>query len=376
MHGARPGSYADAMEELSDTALSGNTTTAGAPRAPLEVAVIILTYKSAQLAINCLRSLAGERDNPQVSIRVIVVDNASGDLAGISAGVRENDWGSWVTLVEAPRNGGYAYGNNLGIRHAYSDGAPNYIYVLNPDTEVRRGAISSLVGFLEDHPEAAIAGSSFENPDGSPWPLAFRFPSLCSELMGGVQFGPLTRLLRRWEVPRYMGATPERVDWICGASMLIRPAVLTAIGGLDENYFLYFEETDFCRRALRAGFPTWYVPTSRVMHIMGQSTQVTDLRAGPKRLPAYWFESRRRYFAVSFGVPHAMLIDIVTLIAHSLGWVTRLVLRRQHTAVPFFMRDLLRHSILWPKNRALPAAQSAPFTAVNSAVTGCRIGSD
>jgi N-acetylglucosaminyl-diphospho-decaprenol L-rhamnosyltransferase len=351
------------MASHSDTVLIANTTTVEVPLAPLEVAVVILTYKSAQLAINCLRSVAAERDTPQVHIRVIVVDNASGDLPNVSAAVHENNWSSWVKLVDAPRNGGYAYGNNLGIQHACADGAPNYIYLLNPDTEVRSGAIGSLVHFLESHPEVAIAGSSFENPDGSVWPLAFRFPTLLSELMGGIQFGPLTRRLRRWEVARFMGSTPERVDWICGASMLIRPAVLTAIGGLDENYFLYFEETDFCRRARGAGFSTWYVPASRVMHIMGQSTQVTDLRAGPKRLPAYWFESRRRYFAVSFGIPHAILIDIVALIAHSLGWVTRLVLRRQHTAVPYFMRDLIRHSILWPRNRALPAARSAPFTA-------------
>jgi N-acetylglucosaminyl-diphospho-decaprenol L-rhamnosyltransferase len=351
------------MTGHSDTALIANATTAAVPVAPLEVAVVILTYKSTQLAINCLRSVAAERGTPQVHIRAIVVDNASGDLPGITAAVDENSWNSWVNLVEAPRNGGYAYGNNLGVRHAFAAGAPNYIYLLNPDTEVRPGAIAALVDFLQGHPEVAIAGSSFENPDGSPWPLAFRFPSLVSEFLGGVQFGPLTRLLRRWEVPLFMGSTAARVDWICGASMLIRPAVLTALGGLDENYFLYFEETDFCRRALAAGFPTWYVPASRVMHIMGQSTQVTDVRAGPKRLPAYWFESRRRYFAVSFGIAHAILIDIVALIAHSLGWVTRLILRRQHTAVPYFMRDLLLHSILWPRNRALPAARSAPFTA-------------
>ncbi len=373
------------MANHSETILIANATTAQPSPAPLEVAVVILTYKSAQLAINCLRSIAtersatersarespagtrespagaSERDTPQLNIRAIVIDNASGDLASISAAVHGNNWSSWVKLVEAPRNGGYAYGNNLGIQHAFADGAPSYIYLLNPDTEVRPGAIGSLVDFLESHPQVAIAGSSFENADGSPWPLAFRFPSLLSELMGGVQFGPLTRLLRRWEVPLYMGTTPERVDWICGASMLIRPALLTAIGGLDENYFLYFEETDFCRRALHAGFPTWYVPASRVMHIMGQSTQVTDLRAGPKRLPAYWFESRRRYFAVSFGIRKAILIDIVALIAHSLGSLTRLVLRRRHTAVPYFKRDLIRHSILWPRNRTLPAPRSALF---------------
>jgi len=341
-----------------DTVPTASTTLA---QAPLEVAVVILTYKSAQLAINCLRSIADQRDISQITIRVIVVDNASGDLPTIGAAVRENDWSSWVNLIEAPRNGGYAYGNNFGIQYAFADGTPSYIYLLNPDTEVRAGAIGTLVRFLESHPDVAIAGSSFENPDGSPWPIAFRFPTLLSELMGGIQLGLLTSLLRRWEVPRHMGTTPEAVDWICGASMLIRPAVLEAIGGLDENYFLYYDETDFCRRARNAGFSTWYIPASRVMHIMGQSTRVTGVSAGPRRLPAYWFESRRRYFAVTFGIPRAILIDVVALIAHSLGWVKRLALRRRHTAVPYFMRDLIRYSILWPGNRALPAARSMPL---------------
>jgi N-acetylglucosaminyl-diphospho-decaprenol L-rhamnosyltransferase len=165
-------------------------------------------------------------------------------------------------------------------------------------------------------------------------------------------------LLRRWEVARRMSSTPEPVDWICGASMMIRPALFAAIGGLDENYFLYFEETDFCFRAKKAGYPTWYVPESRIMHIVGQSTKVTERRTQPTRLPAYWFESRRRYFVVSFGVGHAILIDIVSLAAHSLGWLKRVVLRRRQTAIPHLIRDLLRHSVLWQRNRHFPPSRS------------------
>src|ERR1700722_11510521 len=100
----------------------------------------------------------------------------------------------------------------------------------------------------------------------------------------------LMRLFKRWIVAQIMPNVPQSIDWISGASMLIRSAVLDSIGGMDENYFLYFEETDFCYRAKKAGFATWYVPESRVMHIRGQSTKVTDLTTGPKRLPSYWFE--------------------------------------------------------------------------------------
>jgi N-acetylglucosaminyl-diphospho-decaprenol L-rhamnosyltransferase len=210
---------------------------------------------------------------------------------------------------------------------------------------------------LESHPEVGIAGSSFENFDGSDWRIAFHFPSLMSEMLQGMELGPLMRLFKRWNVAQEMTKVPQPIDWICGASMLIRPAALQSIGGMDQNYFLYFEETDFCYRAKKAGFPTWYVPESRVMHIRGQSTTVTDLTLGPQRLPPYWFESRRRYFAMTYGIGHAMGIDIVALLACSIGLVKRVFLGRMRTATPHFIRDLIHHSIIWPHNRRFPAVQ-------------------
>ncbi|HEY6926905.1 MAG TPA: glycosyltransferase family 2 protein [Steroidobacteraceae bacterium] len=323
----------------------------------LDVAVVIVTYRTADLTVAALHSLASERTQRELRIRAVVVDNASGDLPAIEAAVAEQEWSSWVTPVGSSRNGGFAYGNNFGIQRAYETAAPDYIYLLNPDAEVRPGALIALTRFLESNPEAGIAGSSFEDPDGSEWPIAFRFPTLLSELCQGLELGLVSRLLQRWVLPRTMSAQTQPVDWICGASMMIRPAVFSAIGGLDENYFLYFEETDFCLRAKRAGFSTWYVPASRVMHIRGQSTKVTDRVAEARRLPAYWFESRRRYFALTFGIRQAMAIDIVALVASCLGFLKRVALRRQHS-VKHFIRDLARHSVLWRGNRVIPKPRS------------------
>ena len=320
----------------------------------LDVAVVIVSYRTADLAIRSIRALQAERSHPGIRVRVVVVDNASGDGAAISQAMELNGWAAWTTLVVSDRNGGFGYGNNLGTACARAEAPPSYVYLLNPDAEVRPGAIAALAHFLEAHPDVGIAGSSIVNSDGSDWPIAFRFPSLLSELESGLAIGLLTRLLRRWKVAREMAKAPQQVDWICGASMMIRPAVLATIGGFDENYFLYFEETDLCYRAARAGFQTWYVPASRVMHIRGQSTSVTDMTLAPRRLPAYWFESRRRYFAVTYGLRCAVAIDLVALSAHALGTAKRFLLGRRRTIVPHFLRDLLRSSVLWPKNRRFP----------------------
>ncbi len=321
----------------------------------IDVAVVIVSYQCAKLTVDCLRSVEAERATEGVDIRAIVVDNASGDAALISQAIESHGWSSWVTLIVAPKNGGFAYGNNLAFQQAYEVCPPAYLLMLNPDTVVRKGAIGALVRFLEAHPSVGIAGSSFENLDGSEWPIAFHFPSILGELERGLQFGLASQILKPWVGAVQMRQAPQPIDWVPGASMMIRRAVVDSIGGFDENYFLYFEETDFCFRANKAGFSTWYVPESRVMHIAGQSTKVTERNAAPKRLPAYWFASRRRYFVAAYGVRYAMATDVVALVAHGLGSLKRIAQGRAARGVPHFLADLAQHSILWPRNRKLAA---------------------
>jgi N-acetylglucosaminyl-diphospho-decaprenol L-rhamnosyltransferase len=323
----------------------------------IDVAIAIVSYRSAGLTINCLRSIEAERATPGVSIRTIVVDNASGDASAIVEAIEENSWSSWVTVVRAPRNGGFSYGNNLAFRHAHEARRPDYFHLLNPDTLVRKGAIGALVSFLEKHPEVGIVGGSFENLDGSDWPVAFRFPSIMSEIEGGLQLGLATRVLQRWAVAVGMSSEAQPIDWVPGASMMVRREVFDAIGGFDENYFLYFEETDFCFRAKTAGFPTWYVPESRVMHIAGQSTGVTAHNVPLKRLPSYWFESRRRYFVATYGTAYATMVDVVALLANSIGSLKRIMQRRKNLGVPHFLTDLVHYSPIWPSNRKAASAE-------------------
>jgi GT2 family glycosyltransferase len=321
----------------------------------VDVAVVIVTYKVADLTIDCLRSIESERSNPDLRIRVVVVDNASGDAPAIMKAIRENGWASWVTLLEAPRNGGFAYGNNLGIERAYREHPPTYVHLLNPDTRVRKGAIGTLVGFLETHPHVGIVGSSLEDSGGNKCSCAFRFPSMLTEFEQGLSFSLATALLKRWNCTIQVGLRPQPVDWVSGASMMIRRPVIDTIGGLDENYFLYFEEVDFCFRARAAGFRTWCVPNSRVEHISGQSTHVTGRQIARKPMPPYWFESRRRYYVTNYGLPYAMANDLLTLLAHGLGLLKRLLQGRVGHGTPHFVRDLYRHSTLWSENRKVLA---------------------
>src|SRR5690606_37983075 len=198
---------------------------------------------------------------------------------------------------------------------------PDYFFLLNPDAVVRPGAISELVAFMEAHPDAGSAGSSLENERGELWPVAFRFPDMLNEVIPALQFGPLYRLFADRMVARTMGDAIEEVDWFPGAAMMCRASVIEELGGMDESYFLYYEETDFCLKLKRHGWKNWYVPASRVMHIAGKSTGVTSEGADVKRLPSYWFESRRRYFLKNYGKTYAVCTDALTTAANLAGEV-------------------------------------------------------
>ncbi len=125
---------------------------------------------------------------------------------------------------------------------------------------------------------------------------------------------------------------------------MIRREVFEAVGLLDEAYFMYFEEVDFCLRAARAGWRCWYVPASRVVHLVGQSSGVTDPRLR-KRRPAYWFESRRRYFVKNHGAVVAMLADAAWAAGFAVWRVRRFLQRRQDNDPPKLLLDFIRHSV-------------------------------
>ena len=312
----------------------------------MNVLVVIVNYRTAGLTIDCLRSLRDEVATVP-GPRVIVTDNASGDdsVTRIAEAIASNGWASWVTLQPLDRNGGFACGNNAAIEPALrGSAAPDYVLLLNPDTVVRPGAIGALVDFMEAHRQVGIAGSRLENPEGTPQSSAFRFPTVVSELEEGLRIGWVSHLLAGRRVAPAPPASHCRTDWVAGASMIIRKAVFDAIGLLDERYFMYYEEVDFCRRASKAGWPCWYVPESRIVHLVGQSSGVTDVKLALKRRPAYWFESRRRYFLTHCGRVATFLADLFWTAGFAQWRVRRAILAKPDPDPARLLADFIRHN--------------------------------
>lgn len=315
----------------------------------LSLLVVVLNYRTAALTIDCLQSLVSEVTSVP-NTQVVVTDNASGDgsVEQITAAIAQHNWQSWATVMPLERNGGFAYGNNAAIRPALaSDHPPHYVLLLNPDTVVRPGALKALVDFMETNPTVGIAGSRLEDPDGTPQQSAFRFPTLASELDLNLRLGIVSRLLSRWAFAPPVGEVSHPTDWVAGASMIIRPAVFEAIGLIDEGYFMYFEEVDFCLRAQQAGFPCWYVPQSRVVHLVGQSSGVTDTKRPAKRLPPYWFDSRRRFFLKNYGWLYASMTDVVAIMGFALWRSRRHLQGKPDLDPPKALTDLVFNSVFF-----------------------------
>ena len=313
----------------------------------MRLLVVIVNYRTADLTIDCLRSVRAELAAlPET--KVVVTDNASGDNspARIASAITSNGWSKWADHLPLPSNGGFACGNNAAIRSALqSADPPDYVLLLNPDTLVRPGAIRQLLDFMESHPHVGIVGSRLEDPDGTPQRSAFRFPTPLSELEDGARVGFLTRLLKRRVVAPPAPAIACPVDWVAGASMMIRKAVFESIGLLEETYFMYYEEVDFCLRANRAGWPCWYVPDSRVVHLVGQSSGITDAIQSRKRRPAYWFASRRRYFLTHFGPARTLLADILWAAGFAQWRLRRWITRSPEVDADRLLTDFVQHSL-------------------------------
>ena len=325
------------------------------------VLTVVLNYRTPRMTLEAVE--AAYREMAGIAGEIVVVDNNSrdGSFETMAAAISAAGWdaGNRVRAVASKRNGGYGAGNNVGIRAGLSDGGrPDYVYILNSDAFPDPGAIRALVDYLEEHPEVGFAGSYIHGPDGEPHTTAFRFPTFWSEFEGAARVGPISRLLARRAVAMPPPETRRPVDWIAGASVMMRRTMLDAIGIFDESFFLYFDETDLCRRGRTAGWLAVYVRESSVTHLGSVSTGMRTW----SRTPSYWFNSRLRYFMKHHGVLYAAAATIALVAGGSIWRVRMAVQGLPPCDPPHFLRDLLVHAVraCAPRTRRAPGAESAP----------------
>jgi GT2 family glycosyltransferase len=274
----------------------------------VRVLVSIINFRTGDLTIRCIASVLKDLEGHEGS--VTVVDNASGDgsAEAIEAWIGAYRGRVPIQLIRSPDNTGFSGGHNIGMGSRQAD----FYLVLNSDAEVRTGFFNALLVAADANPEFGFYAPRIEHEDGVMQDSCFRFPTPASEFIRGACSGPVTRALKRYDMP--LGPEPAEADigWASFACILLRDEMVRQVGPMDEGYFLYFEDVDYCLAARRKGWRIRRVPEARVVHFRGGSGPVKALAKQKKRAPAYYYASRSRFFYRAYGW--------AGLIAANLAW--------------------------------------------------------
>lgn len=255
-----------------------------------QLSIIIVSWNVRALLRRALTSCRASWGN-HPGLEMIVVDNVSTD--GTVEMLREEF--PQVTVVVNEENRGFTGGNNDGIDRARG----SYLLLLNPDTEVLEDALPRMVAYLDQHRDVGMVGPQLRNPDGSVQSSRRRFPTLPVLFFESTWLQGLLprRTLEHYYVEDRSPETAHAVDWITGAAMLTRRAVVNEVGGMDETFFMYSEELDWCRRIHAAGWEIHYVPDAQVVHHEGKSSeQVVPARH-------IYFQSSKVHYARKYHGP-------------------------------------------------------------------------
>lgn len=264
----------------------------------IDFSVIIVNYHGEALLMRCLETVFEQKT--RYSFEVIVVDNESRD--GVPEAI-QTAFPS-VHVIANTENMGFAAGNNQGFAVAKG----RFFLLVNPDVEVLPGAFDGIIHFMETKPECAVAGALLLNPEGGRDPSARRFISPWRNFL--MLSGIAARLSRfRWfgdvDYGWFAHDKPLEVEWVPGTFTAYRREVVKQLNGFDERFFLYYEETDFCLRAHRAGLSIWFTPDARVLHVGGGCSLTRSgqeaLEKASRQVLRYRLMAEALYYRKNFG---------------------------------------------------------------------------
>ncbi len=350
------------------------------PQAPLRMLVVVVVYRVADLAIDCLRSLVPQARSLD-GVHIAVCENGSGPetAARLREAILQESWSDVVWLREIHPNRGFTGGNNAILDEALRwRTPPESFLLLNSDTVVMPGAIAALLESMSRQTTAGALGPSIVAPDGTPQTSCFRDPTPFSEFLRAACTGPLDRHFRRRLVSKPPPHAEGDHDWTSFAAALIRREALMQAGVFDEGYFLYFDDPDLCYRIRRAGWRISHCPEAKIVHLEGAANDVPSSMRERKRPPSYYYQSRARYFAKRHGIAGLWLANLCWHAGRLISWSRELIERRPSHLPKSQWRDIWTNAFRpWhAPHLPHPPIDPAPSGATESRIPGQSGASD
>lgn len=320
----------------------------------MDLSVVIVNWNTRELLLECLaavqHAIASEASSAKFEAEIIVVDNGSCD--GSAAAVRESD--ASVELIALPENRGYAAGNNAGLAVARGE----IILLLNTDAFLEEGALRTVLDLFSAQAEIGAAGIQLIHPGGRLQNSIHAYPSFWQELVPRLMLEWLAP--RRFPSKRFVHAVPVDVDAVLGAVFFVRRTVVAQIGALDEDYFFFLEETDWCWRIRQAGFRVVHVPDARAEHRSGASSK----RPHPLETRVEFHRSLYRFLRVNRGTPTAAAVAALRVVKGVLILPFLLLLaigsRRQRERLAMVWGMLVWHALGRPSQWGLSGVEFGP----------------
>jgi len=317
----------------------------------MKLLIIVINYRTPQLTIDCLASLAPQiGDVPET--QVVVVENASGDDSAnlLRQAIRKNHWESWATVKIAEKNLGFAGGNNLAMDTLLDHQEAQYVLLLNSDTIVRENVLRHCHLKMESDRSIAVMSCMLLNPDGTVQNVARRLPTPIRMVVNSFGLPWLWPQAFEWADLEDLNwdrrSVDREVEWVGGAFMFIRRRVIDKIGGLDTNFFFYGEDVEFCHRARQHGWKIWYDPRVSVVHLGGASSDPSKL--DPEERNSLTWQARYLLQRRCYGLWAEILLRTVDITSSGLRFLKLLMFGGRNSPQFAAERNMLARLLRWP----------------------------
>ena len=289
-----------------------------------DIVVSIINFRTGDLTVQCIQSVLADMDG--INGLVVVVDNLSedGSAEHIQDWIADQPEGTPVKLIQSQTNSGFSGGHNQGIQAAKAD----FYLILNSDAVLRPGFLHTILDSARAAPETGFFAPLIEYDDGGIQDSCFRFHSPLSEFVRTARSSLVTRLFKRYDVSLGPDPDPSQIQWASFACILLNGKMVQDIGPMDEGYFLYFEDVEYCWRAAQAGWRVTQIRDACAVHFRGGSGPVKTLYEKRARLPRYYYSSRTRFLYQAYGLHGLIATNLLWYLGRIIKHAYRLLGRK------------------------------------------------